>query len=182
MSFETLEQFYEYVRYLEQIEPTEENILKLRNFMKLSPNKFARKLRIDDMSFQKEYNEIKGKIHRKYIYDKEYVKLVSHNPKSGYTTHWAHSGVGRSHHGSYYNNLQPKTVVTIPCICIKDYMKMGEPKFYKNIKYLYYHFDDFGIKNHFVLTSKDIKKDFTKQEFDEHFLDLREYKLKQLLD
>jgi len=175
MSFKTLEEFYKFIKYLEELDCSKENLFKLKNFLKFSPNKFARKLGIDEIMFQKEFNQIKKRIHRKYLYDKEVYNLSKLNPNKKTITHM----------GTFGDDFASIRLEAMPCICIKDLMKKGEAKFYKTIKYLYYLLSKDGYiisKNHIVLSEHEHKIYLTEKEFEEHFLDLREYKLKQLLD
>lgn len=61
MLFNSKEEFYNYIEYLKALPINEASIFKIRNFLKFSPNKFARKIEINEEDFQREFNQIKNR-------------------------------------------------------------------------------------------------------------------------
>jgi hypothetical protein len=171
MLFKDLEEFYKKVEEVSKFEPTKENVDYLKNFLRFSPNRFARKLGIDEIEFQKKFNSLKPKLGKKLTYMRNVLKLSKYSPTPKILEAYI-----------YENDiLNIKEVSTTVCICKKDFRIDKRIHFYKGINYLYAKtFKD--IKEYMVFDEDErINIELNKKTFLEHFVDAREFKINQIL-
>lgn len=169
MLFNNLDEFYKKLEEVSKFEPTKENVDYLKNFLRFSPNRFARKLGIDEIEFQKKFNSLKPKLVRKLTYMRNVLKLSKYNPTPKMADIYLHEdGI-----------LNFKKSNVIVCICKKDFRSNKGLYFYKTIKYLY------TIKqNNIYIVIFENERSFVqlnKKTFLEHFVDMREFKINQIL-
>lgn len=69
------------INYLKELPITDDSILKIRNFLRFSPNKFARKLGINEEDFQRKFNQIKKPLHLKSLYFNRILTLRDYRPE-----------------------------------------------------------------------------------------------------
>lgn len=160
----TIEELNVWVSDILDIEPSIDNIEELRSFIRFSPEKFADKIGQDRTSLVKEFDIHKKIVHNKIlIFDKSNL-LKGNNPDS---------------FGFYFDNVYVKS---IKCICIKYFSikyKGSNYKFYPFVKYLYYFTDEENIIFPYEDTIRKIY--ISKQEFYEHFQNLRDYKIQKIV-
>jgi hypothetical protein len=139
------------------------DIEPFQKIFKLSAERFAKRFDLDKMKLVKEFNQYKKKIHKKIIiYNK--VKQLKKVKLNTFTF--------------YYSGVAHRTK---PCMCSKLFESKFKHRtftFYPEVKYLYVELDEmivlFPRREHIKLYS-------TKKEFNEHFLDMREYKINQII-
>lgn len=165
VDFKNIEEVVAHIEYLLHIDNKDiTDIEPFQNIFKLSAERFSKRFDLDKMKLVKEFNQYKKKIHKKIIiYNKvKQLKKVKLNPII-----------------FHYSGLQYKTK---PCMC----SKLFEPKFkhrtftfYPEVKYLYVELDEMIV---LFPRLEHIKLYSTKKEFNEHFLDMREYKINQIIN
>lgn len=167
--FKSIEEVLQYVNYLIKIDNNDisiENIEQFNKFLKFSPEKMARRFELDELDVVKEFNQYKKEINKKLIIYKK-VKELKNKKIIPF--------------GFNYSKQIYDTKVSF---CEKFFEIKYEHKttrFYPTIKYLYVKLDDNVVlfpNNNYQST----KLYMTYKEFDEHFIDMREYKINQILD
>ncbi len=163
--FTNIGEVFTYIESLLDID--NEDIIDVESFQKIfnfSGERFAKKFNLDELTLVKEFNEYKKKIHKKIIIYNKVKELRKTTPKP---------------FNFYYSGVQYKTKT---CICSKFFESKYKHRtfsFYPQVKYLYVELDEM-----IVLFPKleHIKLYSTKKEFNEHFLDMREYKINQIIN
>jgi hypothetical protein len=163
MLFNSKEEFYQYVDYLNNLNISQESIFKIHNFLKFSPNKFARKIEINEEDFQKEFNQIKKPLHLKCLTFKKITKLKDYRPELGI----------------YSKFLKPTTwdiqkwekidLVKSMCICKKNLK--DNLCFYETIYYSYCVNDNIF----YVFSENNSILEMDINIFNQHFIDYREW-------
>ena len=162
--FEKLEDLYDYVSYIKDMQVTDTTIKEISSFSRISPERLANKFDLDKLDFVKKFNKIKKEIN---------FKLITYN-----NINRLKNRTVEKIHLSLNNNL----FISKSCICTKlleiKYMHKTI-RFYPTIEYQY--INSSGL---IIYTSyKHVTKLYiTNDEFKEHFLDIREYKINQILE
>jgi len=163
--FKNIEDVVTHIESLLQIDNEDiTNIKEYHKIFKFSAEKLANKFELDEMKLVKEFNQYKKQIYKKIIIFEKVKELKKKTPTP---------------FNFYYNGIQYKTKI---CMCSKFFeakFKHHTFSFYPQVKYLYVELDDtivlFPKQEHIKLYS-------TKKEFNEHFLDMREYKINQIIN
>jgi len=163
--FKNIEELVTHIEYL--LNKNNEDITDIDIFKKvnkLSAEKLAKKFGIDETKLVKEFNQYKKLINKKIIIYNKVKELGSKNP---------------SPFNFNYSGVSYKTKI---CVCSKFFeskFKHHTFFFYPTVKYLYLELYEtiilFPRLEHIKLYS-------TKKEFNEHFLDMREYKINQIIN
>lgn len=165
VEFKNIEEVVAHIESLLSIDNGDINDIEpFKKIHKLSAEKMAKRFGLDEMKLVKEFNQYKKKINKKVIIYNKVKELKKLNPKP---------------FDFRYSGDLHKTKV---CICSKFFeakFKHHTFSFYPEVKYLYVELDDsiilFPKQEHIKLYS-------TKKEFNEHFLDMREYKINQIIN
>lgn len=167
--FKNIEEVLQYVNHLIKIDDGNvgiEDIEEFNKFIKFSPERIANKFGLNELEFVKEFNQYKKKINKKIIiYNKiKQLKKVRIIP--------------------FIFNYSGERYDTKVCFCVKFFevkYKHKTTNFYPTIKYLYVF-----LKENVVLfpsnTYQSTKLYMTYKEFDENFIDMREYKINQIIN
>jgi hypothetical protein len=159
----SLQELNEWVEKIKELEVNDNNIDILNNFIRTSPEKIADKLGIERLPLVKEFDKHKKEIHNKIIiYNRVKVlkkrKLETFNFK--------------------YNG---KSYATKFCICTKFFQIKSNAKFYPSITYLYCELEGFFANENLVVFAENQKVYITEGEFNEYFIDMREYKINSII-
>lgn len=171
MLFNSKEEFYQYVDYLNSLPVDEDSVFKIRNFLKFSPNKFARKIGINEEEFQREFNQLKKPIHLKSLLYKKILSLRDWRPKLGTFKTFIDLGKDKI---SDWTNVE---IVKSMCVCLQTFKKHGEPTFYETIYYSYSQYND----NFFIFDTNDRVLELSIDEFNKYFQDYRDWVLGRIL-
>jgi len=162
--FKNIEEVLEYIVYLNNLSITKSNLVPFKKFLKFSPEKLAKKFDLDELSLVKDFNQYKKGIHKKVIIYEKIKLLKKINPES-FKFHFSgdiHIAKVSVCENFFETKYKSKTI-----------------KFYPGVKYLYV-----------MMTSEIIlfpngqagKRLFlTEDEFNNYFLDMREFKINQIL-
>lgn len=162
--FKNIEEVLEYIVYLNNLSITKGNLVPFKNFLKFSPEKLANKFELDELSLVKDFNQYKKEIHKKVIIYEKIKSLKKINPipfnfHFGGDIYFAKVSVCETFFETKYKS---KTI-----------------KFYPGVKYLYV-----MMLSEMVLfpNGQAGKRLFlTENEFNSHFIDMREFKINQIL-
>ena len=160
----TLDDIKKWVDDIMMLEPCMDNIDVLKSFIKFSPEKAADKLGIERSILVNMFNNYKRIIHNKIIIFEKSQLLKSHNPNN---------------FGFYYDGNYVRTIKAICIEYLQIKFKGKVVKFYPDVKYLYY-----GVSDSIIIFPIDdtIRKIYiTKDEFYDHFKNLRDYKISKLI-
>ena len=171
MLFNSKEDFYDYNEYLKALPISEDSVFKIRNFLKFSPNKFARKIGINEKEFQKEFNQLKKPLHLKLLYYKKIISLKDYRPELGIFQKFINLGSGKE---SYWVKVELRKSM---CICIESFKRHGDPTFYETIYYSYCLYDD----RYFLFDSSDSSIELNSDEFNHYFIDYRDWAIGKIL-
>jgi hypothetical protein len=161
--FKSIEEFNNYTKYLIELN-TDDNVDELRQYLRISPERIAKKFDLDILTLVKKTNVNKKKIHKKLII-RERIKLLSKIIPE--TFNFNYSGV------TYKSRM---------CVCVNFFefkYKSKIIRFYPTIKYIYMY-----IKDQIVLlptNSITIKIHITNREFNNYFIDSREDIINKIL-
>ncbi len=162
--FEKLEDLYDYVSYIKDIQVTDATIKEIASFSRISPERLARKFDLNEKDFVKKFNKIKKEINFKLLIHNNIKNLRKRKIEKVYLT---------------TNN---KVLSSKSCVCTRFFEVKFQSKnirFYPSIEYQYINGDGLLI----YTESKHLNKLYlTTDEFNQHFLDIREYKINQILD
>ena len=160
----SLQELNKWIEEIKNLEVNDDNIDILNSFIRASPEKIADKLGIEREPLVKEFDKHKKEIHNKVIiYNRVKVlkkrKLEKFNFK--------------------YNGKHYPTKV---CVCTKFLQVKSNAKFYPSITYLYCELDGFFANENLVVFAENQKVYITENEFNENFIDLREYKINSIIN
>jgi hypothetical protein len=174
----TLEEYNSLYDSLIKTKITEDNLVDFHKFTRFSPEKFAKRLGIDELEFIKKCNNDKKEIHNKILGWKRVKKLKGYNPKSKQEIkrHWDRKSG---------ENIKV-TYNFLVCICTK-YCKLDynygsrKYRFYEDIKYLYC-WDP--IYHGMIIILNDRNEEFRVgvEEFNKYFNDYRDHIINDLLN
>lgn len=160
----SLQELNEWVKKIKNLEVNDNNIELLNKFIRTSPEKIADKLGIERNSLVKEFDKHKKEIHNKVIiYNR--IKQLSNRKLEPFTFR--------------YN---AKSYQTKTCICKKYFSVKSNAKFYPSIKYLYCELEGFLPNENLVVFAENQKVYITEEEFNENFIDLREYNINLIIN
>lgn len=169
MSFNSEEELYDYIQHLETLPINQESVFEIQNFLKFSPNKFARKLKIDEEEFQKKFNQLKKPLHLKSLTYKKILKLKDYRPELGIydkllnVTSWDLKN---------WEKIQLKKNM---CICKKNLK--DDLCFYESIFYSYCEFGYIIM----VFNENNTILEISPKKFNEYFIDYREWVINNIL-
>ena len=160
----SLQELNKWVEEIKSLEVNDDTIDTLNNFIRTSPEKIADKLGIEREPLVKDFDKHKKEIHNKVIiYNRVKVlkkrKLEKFNFK--------------------YNGKHYPTKV---CVCTKFFQVKSNAKFYPSITYLYCELNDFFENENIVVFAENQKVYITENEFNENFIDLREYNINSIIN
>lgn len=159
----SLNELNEWVEKIKNLEVNDNNIEILNNFIKTSPEKIADKLGIEREPLVKEFDKHKKEIHNKVIvYNRVNVLKKRKLEKFIFK----------------YNG---KSYPTKLCVCTNFFQVKSNAKFYPTITYLYCEVEEFSNEN-LVVFAENQKVYITENEFNENFIDLREYKINSIIN
>jgi hypothetical protein len=160
----SLQEVNEWVEKIKNLEVNDDNINILNNFIRVSPEKIADKLSIERGTIVKEFDKHKKEIHNKIIiYNR--VKVLKKRKLEAFTFK--------------YNG---KPYPTKFCVCKKFIQVKSNAKFYPSITYLYCELEGFFPNENLVVFAENQKVYITENEFNENFIDLREYKINSIIN
>jgi hypothetical protein len=171
MLFNNEDEFFKHVEYLKTLTISEYSIFKIKNFLKFSPNKFARKIGIDEEEFQRKFNQIKKPLHLKLLYYKKVISLRDYRPELGIFEKFIN--LGKKWDSDWIKVEIRKSM----CVCIKSFKRHGDPTFYETIYYSYCLYDD----RYFLFDSNDRSIELNSDEFNQHFIDYRDWAIDKIL-
>ena len=161
--FKNIEEVLEYIVYLNNLSITKGNLVPFKKFLKFSPEKLAKKFDLDELSLVKDFNQYKKKIHKRIIiYEKvKYLKKINPEPFK-----FLYAG---------------DTHITKVSVCenfFETKYKSKTIKFYPGVKYLYVMSSEIIL---FPNGQAGKRLFLTEDEFNNYFLDMREFKINQIL-
>ena len=159
----SLQELNKWIEEIKNLEVNDDNIDILNSFIRASPEKIADKLGIERKPLVKEFDKHKKEIHNKVIiYNRVKVlkkrKLETFNFK---------------YNGKFYQ--------TKFCVCTKFLQVKSNAKFYPSITYLYCELQGFFSNENLVVFAENQKVYITESEFNEYFIDMREYKINSII-
>jgi hypothetical protein len=159
----SLQELNKWIEEIKNLEVNDDNIDILNSFIRASPEKIADKLGIERKPLVKEFDKHKKEIHNKVIiYNRVKVlkkrKLETFNFK---------------YNGKFYP--------TKFCVCTKFLQVKSNAKFYPSITYLYCELQGFFSNENLVVFTENQKVYITESEFNEYFIDMREYKINSII-
>ena len=160
----SLQELNEWIEKIKNLNVDDDNIDLLNNFIRFSPEKFADKLGLERGLLVKEFDKHKKEVHNKVIiYNR--VKVLKKRKLESFTFK--------------YNG---KPYPTKFCVCTKFLQVKSNAKFYPTITYLYCELDGFFPNENLVVFAENQKVYITENEFNENFIDLREYKINSIIN
>ena len=159
----SLQELDQWVEKIKNLNVDDNNIDLLNNFIKFSPEKFADKLGLERPPIVKEFDKHKKEIHNKVIvYNR--VKVLKKRKLEAFEFR--------------YNG---KPYPTKFCVCTKFFQVKSNAKFYPSITYLYCELEGFFPNENLVVFAENQKIYITEGEFNEYFIDMREYKINSVI-
>lgn len=164
--FNSLDDLFDYVDYVRNITTDESSMTEIKNFSKISAEKIARQFDLDEKDFVKRFNKVKKEINFKLLMYNNIKNLRKRKVEK------------------VYMNLNNRVLVSSSCVCTRFFevrFMSKNIRFYPSIEYQYINGD--GLIIYTCNESKHLNKLYlTSDEFNQHFLDIREYKINQILD
>jgi hypothetical protein len=160
----SLQELNEWIEKIKNLNVDDDNIDLLNNFIRFSPEKFSDKLGLEREPLVKEFDKHKKEVHNKVIiYNR--VKVLKKRKLETFTFK--------------YNG---KPYPTKFCVCTKFLQVKSNAKFYPTITYLYCELEGFFANENLVVFAENQKVYITENEFNENFIDLREYKINSIIN
>ncbi len=164
--FNSLDDLFDYVDYIRNMTTNDSSIEEIKNFKRISAERISRKFDLNEKDFVKKFNKIKKEVNFKLLMYNNIKKLRRRKIERVYIT---------------INNA---VLSSKSCICTKFFdinLTSKNIRFYPSIEYQYINAD--GLLIYTCNESKHLNKLYlTKDEFNDHFLDIREYKINQVLE
>lgn len=164
--FNSLDDLFDYVDYVRNITTDESSMTEIKNFSKISAERIARQFDLDEKDFVKRFNKVKKEINFKLLMYNNIKNLRKRKVEK------------------VYMNLNNRVLVSNSCVCTRFFevrFMSKNIRFYPSIEYQYINGD--GLIIYTCNESKHLNKLYlTNDEFNQHFLDIREYKINQILD
>lgn len=159
----SLQELNQWVEKIKNLNVDDDNIDLLNNFIRFSPEKFADKLGLERGPIVKEFDKHKKEIHNKVIiYNR--VKVLKKRKLEKFIFK--------------YNG---KSYPTKFCVCAKFLQVKSNAKFYPTITYLYCELEGLFSNENLVVFAENQKVYITEGEFNEYFIDMREYKINSII-
>lgn len=172
MSFDSEDEFYKYIEYLKELPMSQDSVLEINNFLRFSPNKFARKININEEDFQRKFNQLKKPLHLKSLYYKRIIKLRDYRPELGVFEKFMN--LGRRKWDPDWVKFELRKSM---CVCIKSFKRHGYPTFYETIYYSYCQYE-----YEYILFDTDGSNiELLSDDFDQHFIDYRDWTIGKIL-
>lgn len=166
----TLEDYNKWIEMLKNVEIRKSNTDLFDMVFKFSPDKFAKSKGLDIESFVKQFQKERKIIHHRLI---DFKKIQALKKRKVKTEKYTTGG---------------KTYDARVCVCIKRFKNEEQRArnsydFYETIQYNYVIVYDsfFGKDDAIIFDDKGKRVYSTITEFNKHFIDIREYKIDQLL-
>lgn len=162
--FKNIEEVLEYIVYLNNLSIAKGNLVPFKKFLKFSPEKLAKKFELDELSLVKDFNQYKKEIHRKIIIYEKIKSLKKINPMP------------------FNFNFGGDVYIVKVSVCetfFETKYKSKTIKFYPGVKYLYVMMS--GEMVLFPNGQAGKRLFLTENEFNNHFIDMREFKINQIL-
>jgi hypothetical protein len=160
----SLQELNQWVEKIKNLDVDDNNIDLLNNFIKFSPEKFADKIGLERESIVKEFDKHKKEIHNKVIvYNR--VKVLKKRKLE-----------------TFIFKYNGKPYPTKFCVCKNFFQIKSNAKFYPSITYLYCELEGFFPNENLVVFAENQKIYITENEFNENFIDLREYKINSIIN
>jgi len=172
MLFNNEYEFFKHVEYLKTLAISEDSVFKIKNFLKFSPNKFARKHGINEEEFQKKFNQIKKPLHLKLLYFKKIISLKDYRPELGIFEKFINLG------NKWDSNWTKVRLRKSMCVCKESFKRHGDPTFYETIYYSYCQYED---RRWFLFDSNDRSIELSSDEFNHYFIDYRDWVIGKIL-
>lgn len=164
--FNALDDLFDYVDYIRNMTTNDSSIVEIASFSRISPERLARKFDLNEKDFVKKFNKIKKEINFKLLMHNNIKNLRKRKIEKVYLT------------------INNKVLSSKSCVCTRFFEVRFQSKnirFYPSIEYQYINGD--GLLIYTCNESKHLNKLYlTTDEFNQHFLDIREYKINQILD
>ena len=162
----SLEELNKWVNEVKNLEVNDENFDILNNFIRFSPEKIANKLGIEREFLVKEFQRHKKEIHNKIIIFNRVNKLKKRKLEL------------------FEFRYNGKSYPTKFCVCIKYFKLKSNVKFYPSINYLYCELQQsINSTNECLIVFMGNQNVYiTENEFNENFIDLREYKINSIIN
>jgi hypothetical protein len=164
--FNSLDDLFDYVDYVRNITTDESSMTEIKNFSKISAERIARQFDLDEKDFVKRFNKVKKEINFKLLMYNNIKNLRKRKVEK------------------VYMNLNNRVLISSSCICTRFFevrFMSKNIRFYPSIEYQYINGD--GLIIYTCNESKHLNKLYlTNDEFNQHFLDIREFKINQILD
>jgi hypothetical protein len=173
-----LGKYIDYLRSVNPDHPDHPEYLLLKEFMRFSPEKFAREVDKNEIQFSKEINNIKGELNKKLKHVIRIKKMNSILPEVGLYEFSPRYGLPPG-------TITRLKVVKLHCIAIQDsVVNLYRPlKFFRGVIYSYFTFE-----NRYYLFHRDKPGGFTVELesqngefFKKNFVDMREWKIDQIM-
>lgn len=163
--FKNIDEVISYIESL--INRNNEDIIDIEEYHKIfkfSAEKLARRFNLDETKLVTDFNQYKKQIYKKIIIFEKVKKLKKINPEN------------------IYFNYANETYKTRNCVCIDFFeskYKHHTFLFYPQVKYLYVELEKTIVL--FPDNQNHIRLYATKKEFNKHFVDIREFKINQII-
>ena len=175
----TLDEYNSLYEKLLKTKITETNLLEFHKFTRFSPERFSKRLGIDELEFIKKCNSDKKEIHNKILGWKRIKKLKGYNPKPKQFNRQVWDRSKKENVSLNYNYRL--------CICVKycrinySWRTNRKYRFYEDMKYLYCQ-DPTNSNNIIIVNDRDEEFTIRLEEFNNSFNDYRDQILNDLLN
>jgi hypothetical protein len=162
----SLEELNRWINEVKSLEVNDENIDILNNFIRSSPEKIANKLGVEKEFLVKGFQKHKKEVHNKIIIFNRVNKLKKRKLE---LVEFRYNGV------SYQTKI---------CVCTKYFKIKSNAKFYPSITYLYceLQLSKSSTNESLVVFAENQKVYMTGNEFNENFIDMREFKINSIIN
>jgi hypothetical protein len=167
----TLEEYRIWIEDLKKVPITEASRKEIEKAMRFSPERFARSKGIGEQEFSDEYRADRRILHTRLLDHEKIAKLKKRKVEELPFMYGGHRKIARV------------------CVCIKKMQNEEQRafrsryKFYEGVKYNYSYADGFmGEQDVFIFDERGGKVYTTPEAFEEHFIDIREHIINQILD
>ncbi len=161
-----LEKYIEFLKGLTPVDRESQEFLMLKEFMRFSPEKFARDIGEDEVRFSQSLNRIKGILNKKIKHIIRIEKMNSILPPINVDIRFQFSSSAN--------------IMRIHCICIKD-IKISSVNFYSGIIYSYYVQNGTYYIHHRTKSGDSYGQVVACYNFESNFQNWRDWKLNQLI-
>ena len=167
----TLEEYRIWIEDLKKVPITGGSKKEIEKAMRFSPERFARSKGIGEQEFSDEYRADRKILHARLLDHEKIAKLKKRKVGELPFMYGGHRKIARV------------------CVCVKTMQNEEQRafrsryKFYEGVKYNYSYADGFmGEQDVFIFDERGGKVYTTPEAFEEHFVDIREHIINQILD